>query len=217
MTNHTSAESATTTPTTADADEAKREERNRKQRERRAAKKDAAKATTAKPKATATERLAETPADPWKGNTPREVLLAYLKGSATADTDAPNRLMPFIDGKDTLRMHSSHWRDWLAANAYAVTKREAGAVLKDAGLVQKVYSIPGEDRSAGFHTGPAPRGTAELPRRVVERAQRTPRPVGKLSAEQNQVLWMCLTAYEFGDDEAERATTRDQLLELLPE
>ena len=82
----------------------------------------------------------------------------------SADADAPNRRVPFITG-DVLRVHPSDWTEWLTAQSLEVPKKDALAVLKDAGLVQKVYALPGEDgKSAGFYTGTAPAGTEELPR-----------------------------------------------------
>lgn len=86
-------------------------------------------------------------------------------------------------------------------------------MLKDAGLVQKVYALPGEGgKSAGFYTGPAPKGL-KLPERVVERkSTRAPRsPFGKLTPEQRELLVKAL-----GKLTAERdQVVRDQLLAHL--
>lgn len=136
----------------------------------------------------------------------------YLTERTSADADAPNRRVPFITG-DVLRVHPSDWTEWLTAQSLEVPKKDALAVLKDAGLVQKVYALPGEDgKSAGFYTGTAPAGTEELPRRVVERAQGRPRsPFGKLSEEQRALLVKAL-----GKLTAERdQVLRDQLLAQL--
>src|SRR4051794_15261478 len=120
---------------------------------------------------------------------PQLVLGEYLAERVSADQDAPNRSLPFISG-DVLRVHPSDWLSWLGDHGMAAPKREALAVLKDAGLVQKVYALPGEDgRSRGFYTGAAPKGTEKLPRRVVARAQGKPRsPFGRLTDEQRALL-----------------------------
>jgi hypothetical protein len=139
-------------------------------------------------------------------------LTRYLTERTSGDADAPNRRVPFITG-DVLRVHSSDWTAWLAAQGLEVPKRDALAVLKDAGLAQTVYALPGEEgKSAGFYTGPAPAGTEELPRRVVERAQGRPRsPFGRLTDEQRALLVKAL-----GKLTAERdQVLRDQLLAHL--
>ena len=55
------------------------------------------------------------------------------------------------------------------------SKKDALQTLKDAGLVQKVYALPKCDgyetgKSFGLYTGPAPAGTAKLPRRASKSA-----------------------------------------------
>jgi hypothetical protein len=111
--------------------------------------------------------------------TPAKVLAEYLKAHASADADAPHRGLPFIDGKENVRVKPDHFAEWfLGAELHegTPTTREVRAVLKDAGLVQKVYALPtveGQDdlkgKSFGLYTGPAPQGTKTLPHRVVER------------------------------------------------
>ena len=95
-----------------------------------------------------------------------EELVRYLTERTSADADAPNRRVPFITG-DVLRVHPSDWTEWLTAQSLEVPKKDALAVLKDAGLVQKVYALPGEDgKSASFYTGAAGRRRgAAAPRR----------------------------------------------------
>ena len=86
-------------------------------------------------------------------------------------------------------------------------------MLKDAGLVQKVYALPGEGgKSAGFYTGSAPKGLT-LPERVVERkSTRAPRsPFGKLSPEQRELLVKVLLGHKAKRDQV----LRDQLLAHL--
>ena len=75
------------------------------------------------------------------------------------------------------RVGGTDWHTYLQAQIGPDTpKRAALAALKDLGLVQKVYALPAVDsapelkgKSFGLYTGPAPTGTKQLPRRVVER------------------------------------------------
>jgi hypothetical protein len=139
-------------------------------------------------------------------------LARYLTERVSADADAPNRRVPFISG-DVLRVHPSDWTAWLAAQGLEVPKRDALAVLKDAGLAQKVYALPGTDgKSAGFYTGVAPKGTEGLPRRVVARAAGRPRsPFGRLTGEQRELLVRGLRKLTAERDQV----LRDQLLAHL--
>jgi hypothetical protein len=57
------------------------------------------------------------------------------------------------------------WQQWLAGKGVQAPKSDALKALKDAKLIQRVYKLPGEQRSMGLYTGPAPRGTASLPKR----------------------------------------------------
>ena len=75
--------------------------------------------------------------------------------------------------------------------------------------------LPGEGRSLGFYIGPAPSGTKSLPRRVAERASRPRKAFGRLTAEQAEVIGRGLQAFDIGDDEAELAAVRDELLAEL--
>ena len=63
--------------------------------------------------------------------------------------------------------------------------------------------------------GEEPSGTKSLPRRVAQRTSRPRRAFGRLSAEQVEVIGRGLQAFEFGDDEAELAAVRDELLAEL--
>lgn len=100
-----------------------------------------------------------------------ELLLDYLQAEVTGDADAPNKGAPFIDKKGILRFHGRHWREWLAKEGMHPTVRQAGEPPRNAGMKMRPFALPGGG-SGGFYTGPAPKGTASLPRRVVERAAR---------------------------------------------
>lgn len=105
---------------------------------------------------------------------PKKLLVAYLKERVSGDPDAPHQGLPFITEAGVLRVRPSDWIDWLAQQGIDAPKRDAIQVLKDAGLVQKVYALPKLDghpagKSFGLYTGPAPEGTARLPRRVPQR------------------------------------------------
>ena len=102
-------------------------------------------------------------------------LTTYLKERTSGAADAPHQGLPFIDGKDNVRIKPSDWCDWLAGQGIETNKKDALQALKDAGLVQKVYGLPKhpdhpDAKSFGLYTGPAPAGTSKLPRRVVQRA-----------------------------------------------
>lgn len=66
-----------------------------------------------------------------------------------------------------LRVKPSDWTSWLQDLGIAAPKRDALQVLRDAGLVQKVYALPKhpehpDAKSFGLYTGPAragPRGS----------------------------------------------------------
>jgi hypothetical protein len=113
---------------------------------------------------------------------PGKVLASYLTVYADSAADAPHRGLPFIDAKDNVRVKPDHFEGWFTSvgNTEFATgtpgKRDVRAILKDAGLVQKVYALPTHEahpelqgKSFGLYTGPAPAGTAKLPRRLVER------------------------------------------------
>jgi hypothetical protein len=79
-----------------------------------------------------------------------------------------------------LRVKPSDWTSSLEEQGIAAPKRDALLALKDAGLVQRVYPLPASDahkelngKSFGLYTGPAPNGTAKLPRRALQRAAGT--------------------------------------------
>jgi hypothetical protein len=143
---------------------------------------------------------------------PQLVLGEYLAERTSADTDAPTRYLPTVTA-GVLRVHPSDWTEWLIEQGAPAPKKKALQVLKDAGLVQKVYALPGTDgKSAGFYTGTVPAGTPTLPERVVQRSQGKPRsPFGRLTDEQRELLVKAL-----GKLTAERdQVLRDQLLAHL--
>lgn len=148
---------------------------------------------------------------------PAEILLDYLKAEVTADASAPNKGAPFIDAKGILRFTGTHWRTWLAKQGMHPGKNEAGKPVRDAGMKMRPFALPGENRQMGFYTGPAPRGTSSLPKRIVERATRstssTPRkpadPFSKFTDEQMEYL---RTVIERG----KKGEVKDSLLDLLP-
>jgi hypothetical protein len=108
-----------------------------------------------------------TPTDTFTWPKPAKRLLAtYLRERTSPAADAPHQGLPFINEAGVLRVKPSDWMGWLEGQHIAAPKRDALAALKDAGLVQKVYKLPGEKRSFGLYTGPAPAGTAKLPRRA---------------------------------------------------
>jgi hypothetical protein len=162
------------------------------------------------PKNTTTEtaKTDTTTAYEWPKD-PHTVLVEYLHARTSADPDAPNRRLPFVTN-GVLRVHPSDWLAYLVDASVPAPKRAALTVLKDAGLVQKVYAIPGEDgRSAGFYTGAVPAGAGQLPERVVERADgRARNPFGRLTGEQRTLLVKALGKLNAAGDRE----LRDQLL-----
>jgi hypothetical protein len=109
----------------------------------------------------------------------KRLLSDYLKERVSDDASAPHEGLPFISDKDVLRVKPSDWVGWLAEQGIDLPKREALQALKDAGLVQKVYALPALDgyeagKSFGLYAGPAPAGTARLPRRVTARKAADP-------------------------------------------
>ena len=101
----------------------------------------------------------------------KKQLLTYLKERVSGAADAPHQGLPFISDTDVLRVKPSDWCDWLNEQGVTASKKVALQTLKDAGLVQKVYPLPKCDgyetgKSFGLYTGPAPTGTAKLPRRA---------------------------------------------------
>jgi hypothetical protein len=100
---------------------------------------------------------------------PKKLLGTYLKERTSGAADAPHQGLPFITPAGVLRVKPSDWTSWLEGQGIAAPKRDALQALKDAGLVQKVYALPRhaehDARSFGLYTGPAPTGTARLPRR----------------------------------------------------
>lgn len=96
----------------------------------------------------------------------KKQLTAYLKARVSAEQDAPHQGLPFISDTGVLRVRPADWCDWLAEQGAEASKREALQTLKNAGLVQRVYQLPGEKKSFGLYTGPAPTGTGKLPRRA---------------------------------------------------
>jgi hypothetical protein len=139
---------------------------------------------------------------------PAAVLLDYLKAEVTDAADAPNRAKPFINSAGVLHLHSTDWRAWLAGQGMEPTKSQAAAPLRAAGLAVRAYPLPREGRSLGFYTGPAPKGTDKLARRVVQRASAPRRPFAKLTEDERSELAAALTARPAGE-------TRDALLILL--
>jgi len=126
-----------------------------------------------------------------------KILLDYLKAEVTDTADAPNRAKPFINANGVLHLHSSDWREWLTANGMPMTKAEAAAPLRDAGLKVRAFPLPGENRSLGFYVGEAPKGTEKLARRQPQRAVAKPRnPLAKLTDEQAAYLEAVLAANE---------------------
>jgi hypothetical protein len=174
----------------------------------------AADAAEAKPKAKkATPKAKAAAAKPeftWP-KPPAKLLAEYLKARVTADADGPNRKQPFINEAGVLRVHSTDWMEWLAANDMAPSKGEAAKPLRDAGLAVRSFPLPGEDRAFGFYTGAAPAGTERLPRRAGTRRAAAPRnPFKGLTEPQRSYL---VTALVERPDEADE--TRDELLQLL--
>jgi hypothetical protein len=139
---------------------------------------------------------------------PAAVLLDYLKANVSADADAPNRAKPFINSGGVVHLHSSDWREWLAAQGMEPTKAQAAAPLRDAGLKVRAFPLPGEHRSLGFYTGPAPKGTEKLARRQVQRTRAPRRPFAKLSDGERAELAAALEARPAGE-------VRDGLIALL--
>ena len=120
----------------------------------------------------ATTQTTTTPEFTWP--TPAKRLFKqYLQERTSAAADAPHRGLPFITDKDVLRVKPSDWMQWLAEQGVDAPKKVALQALKDAGLVQKVYALPKGDGlltgSFGLYTGPAPAGTARLPRWTPQR------------------------------------------------
>lgn len=105
---------------------------------------------------------------------PANVLLAYLTANASGDADAAHRQLPFITEAGVLRVHPARFADWfLGADDYTGTpsKKQSLQVLKDAGLVQRVYALPPHDahpalkgKSFGLYTGKATSAMSKLPR-----------------------------------------------------
>lgn len=146
-----------------------------------------------------------------------EMLLDYLKAEVSPDADAPNKRKPFINAKGIVRLHSTHWREWLTTQGLEPTKSQAAAPLRDAGLKVQAFPLPGENRSLGFYVGPAPAGTKSLPRRDPQRAARgtgQPRrpasPFSRFSNEQMEYLRTLIT-------KSKKGPMKDAMLALLPE
>jgi hypothetical protein len=120
-------------------------------------------------------------------STPSKVLLAYLTERVSGDADAPHRGLPFITEKGIVRVKPSDWTDWFASaegHEGEPSKKDMLGVLKDTGLIQRVYPLPTVDghpelegKSFGLYTGPAPKGTEKLARRE------SARPAAKPAAE----------------------------------
>jgi hypothetical protein len=169
--------------------------------------------TVTKPKTTT-----PAPSTTWEWPTePTQLLAEYLTERTSADHDAPTRYLPTVTA-GVLRVHPSDWVAYLAEKKVEAPKKLALQVLKDAGLKQKVYALPGTDgKSAGFYTGAVPAGVTELPERVVQRgsnggATRKPRsPFGKLTDDQRALLVKVLAGHKAKRDEV----LRDQLLAHL--
>lgn len=148
-----------------------------------------------------------------------EILLDYLKSEVTADHNAPNRGAPFIDAKGIVRFTGTHWREWLSKQGMHPGKNEAGVPVRDAGLKMRPFALPGESRQLGFYTGPAPRGTASLPKRIVERAARgtgggsTRKPASPFAKFTDEQVAYLRTVIAKG----KKGTVKDELLALLPE
>lgn len=182
--------------------------------------------TTNEETTTVTKPKTTTPASTtWEWPTePTQLLAEYLTERTSADHDAPTRYLPTVTA-GVLRVHPSDWVAYLAEKKVAAPKKLALAVLKDAGLTQKVYALPGTDgKSAGFYTGAVPAGVTDLPERVVQRSagagtSRKPRnPFGKLTEDQARMVASALGSLSqrqlkaLGDKDA---VTRDQLLAHL--
>jgi hypothetical protein len=146
---------------------------------------------------------------------PAELIVAYVTERASADADAPNKGLPFINDDGILRVRSEDWRNWLEAKGITPSKLEASKPWRDAGFSMKPYALPGEGRSHGFYTGPAPKGTAKLPRRKAQRAARAPRPFGRLTDAQRVVIDNALADYKPASDELKAA--REELVAALVE
>lgn len=165
-----------------------------------AAKKPAAKKTTAA-KPAAKKENATTATAPAKvefewPKKPRELLTDYLTENISDAADAPNAGLPFITEGGILRVRGEHWRNWLTAKDINPPKLEASQVFRDLGFAMKPFALPGEERSHGFYTGHAPKGTERMPRRVIARAAATPKnPFAKLSAGQLDVLGKALAKF----------------------
>jgi hypothetical protein len=112
--------------------------------------------------------------------TTTKALVAYLAEYVSAEADAPHRGLPFIDAKDNVRVKPDHFEQWFLASGLfdGVPSKRARvrALLKDAGLVQKVYPLSAHPlhpelrgKSFGLYTGPVPAGAKKLPHRIVER------------------------------------------------
>jgi hypothetical protein len=157
-----------------------------------------------------------TPAFEWP-KPAQQVLLDYLTSEVSDRPDAPNHAKPFIDRNGVLRLHSSDWRSWLIDHGMAPSKAEAARPLREAGLTVRPFSVPGESRSLGMYTGPAPKGTDKLPRRIVQRGgggDGRRAGLARLSAEQLAYLRKLLAkAPKQGTPERE---AHDQLVGMLP-
>jgi hypothetical protein len=140
-----------------------------------------------------------------------EVLLDYLSAEVSGDQDAPNHDRPFIDPNGVLRVHSDHWRGWLTDQGLSPSKGEAAAPLRDAGLGVRSFPLPGQNGKArGFYTGPAPKGTEDLPRRArATRAAAAPRNAFARVPE-NQRSYLARLVIE-----ADEGEMRDEVLAAL--
>lgn len=120
---------------------------------------------TPQPESIPTPEVTETP----EVKVSSSSLVDYLKDRVSSDLDAPHQGLPYITEDNVLRVRPTDWMDWLGSKDLTVPKRQALGVLKDAGLVQKSTTLPAVEghpkgKAQGLYTGPAPRGTASLPR-----------------------------------------------------
>jgi hypothetical protein len=200
---------------TADGDDYARTAPDTTSREDAAALFDAKFGTGASATAEAADAASESTGYAWP-KPPSEVLLDYLKAEVTDAHDAPNRAKPFVNANGKLHMHSSDWLQWLVANGMPTNKREAAVPLREAGLKVRAFPLPGENRALGFYIGDAPTGTERLPRRVPQRATRTPRtPFSKLTVAQRELVRDALVGMPNAKLKGERAQLRDGLLNSL--
>jgi hypothetical protein len=121
--------------------------------------------TTPQPESAPTPEVTETP----EVKVSSSSLVDYLKDRVSSDLDTPHRGLPYITEDNVLRVRPTDWIEWLRTRQTPAPKRVALAVLKDAGLVQKSTTLPAVEghpkgKAQGLYTGPAPRGTASLPR-----------------------------------------------------